>query len=421
MQLTLDIFILAKKIKHMETVIIRILKCANISTRRTFGILGIFVLFLCIIPLRSGAQSPVCGADQPGLYLPSLMGKRVGLVANHTSTAQGIHLADFLKEKGIALKAIFAPEHGFRGEADAGEKIDNSVDAKTGIPVISIYGKINRPTPEQLADIDVIIYDIQDVGCRFYTYISTLHYVMEACAENGKMLLVLDRPNPNGDYCAGPILKPAFKSGVGVDPIPVVHGCTVGEMAGMINSEGWLKNGLTCELKVIHVNNYTHETVYAPPIKPSPNLPNYTSVRLYPSLCLFESTSASIGRGTTFPFQVIGYPDSKFGKFSFTPVSLKGFEMNPTQKDKVCFGNDLRNLDMIPTFTLKYFLEWYRQFPQPGDFLTRERWFNLLMGDDQVLKLVKAGKTEKEIEASWLDELENYKTMRSKYLLYKNN
>jgi uncharacterized protein YbbC (DUF1343 family) len=203
-----------------------------------------------------------------------------------------------------------------------------------------------------------------------------------------------------------------------VDPIPVVHGCTVGEMAGMINGEGWLKNGLKCDLTVIRVKNYTHETVYSPPIKPSPNLPNYTSIRLYPSLCLFESTSVSIGRGTTFPFQVIGYPDQKFGNFSFTPVSLKGFEMNPLQKDKVCYGQDFRNLKQIPNFTLKYFLDWYRQFNQPSDFLTSERWFNLLMGDDQILKFIQSGKTQKEIEESWQEELGKYKVVRSKYLLY---
>ncbi len=341
------------------------------------------------------------------------------MVVNHTATVRGMHLVDFLVSKGIAVKALFTPEHGLRGEADAGEKVGNSVDAKTGIPIISIYGTIRKPTPEHLRDIDLVIYDIQDVGCRFYTYLSTLHYVMEACAENGKPLLVLDRPNPNGDYCDGPILKPAFQSFVGVDPIPVVHGCTVGEMARMINGEGWLKNGVKCELKVIPVKNYTHKSVYAPPIKPSPNLPNYTSIRLYPSLCIFESTSASIGRGTTFPFQVIGYPDPKFGTFSFTPQSLKGFEMNPLQKDKVCYGQDLRNLKEIPTFTLSYFLNWYHQFEHPAEFLNKERWFNLLMGDDQILRLVQSGKSEEEISASWQEELNKYKDMRSKYLLYK--
>ncbi len=402
----------------MEKVILPAAQYIRHSKKQIKAVIVILIVLLSVSPLQAQKHSPVCGADQEDLYLPFLKGKRVGLVVNHTSTVRGKHLVDFLHEKGITMKALFAPEHGLRGEADAGEKINNSVDEKTGIPIISIYGKNNRPTTEQLSEIDLLIYDIQDVGCRFYTYISTLHYVMEACAENGKLLMVLDRPNPNGDYCDGPILKPAFKSGVGVDPIPVVHGCTVGEMAQMINGEGWQKNDLKCNLKIIPVRNYTHETTYAPPVKPSPNLPNYTAIRLYPSLCLFESTSVSIGRGTTFPFQVIGYPDQKFGDFSFTPVSLKGFEMNPLQKDKLCYGQDLRNLEAIPLFTLKYFLDWYRQFKQPAEFLTRERWFNLLMGDDQVLKLIQAGKNEKEIAESWQEELGKYRKIRSKYLIY---
>jgi len=382
-------------------------------------LLWIFIFMVLLPGARAQEGALQCAADQPDLYLPLMKGIRVGLVVNHTATARGIHLVDFLVSKGITMKALFAPEHGFRGEADAGEKIGNSVDEKTGIPIISIYGKINRPTQEQLREIDLLIYDIQDVGCRFYTYISTLHYVMEACAENGKPLLILDRPNPNGDYCDGPILQPAFKSGVGVDPIPVVHGCTVGEMAKMINGEGWLKNGLKCDLKVIPVKNYTHESSYSPPIKPSPNLPNHTAIRFYPSLCFFESTSVSIGRGTTFPFQVIGFPDSKFGDFSFTPRSLKGFEMNPLQKDQVCYGQDLRNLQEIPRFTLKYFLDWYHRFKQPGEFLTRERWFNLLMGNDQVIKMIQAGKSEKEIVDSWQEELGKYQKIRAKYLIYQ--
>lgn len=377
-----------------------------------------FILLIINFSLKAQTGSPICGADQPDSYLPLLKNLRVGLVVNHTSTVRNQHLVDFLVGKGISVKALFAPEHGLRGEADAGEKVVNSVDEKTGIPIISIYGKNNRPTADQLKEIDLIIYDIQDVGCRFYTYISTLHYVMESCAENGRKLLVLDRPNPNGDYCDGPVLKPAFKSGVGVDPVPVVHGCTVGELAKMINGEGWLKEGLKCDLLVIPMKNYTHATAYAPPIKPSPNLPNYTSIRLYPSLCFFEATSASIGRGTIFPFQVIGYPNPKFGAFSFTPQSLKGFEMNPLQKDKVCFGDDLRNLTDPPRFTLKYFLDWYKKFDNANEFLTRERWFNLLMGDDQVLQMIKSGKSEKEIAESWQVELSKYKIVRSKYLIY---
>ncbi len=383
-------------------------------------------LFVCLSVLLSSCcmrqalgQSIVCGADQTDLYLPILKEQKVGLVVNQTSTAEGKLLVDFLVSKGISVKALFTPEHGLRGEADAGEIVKNSVDEKTGIPIFSIYGKTNRPTPEQLANIDLIIYDMQDVGCRFYTFISTLHYVMEACAENGKRMLVLDRPNPNGDYCDGPILKTAFRSGVGVDPIPVVHGCTVGELARMINGEGWLKNKIKCDLSVISVKNYTHKSTFSPPIKPSPNLPNLTAIRLYPSLCFFEATTASIGRGTTFPFQVIGYPDQRYGGFSFVPESLKGFEMNPVQKDKICYGEDLRNLTEIPRFTLKYFLDWYHKFGSANEFLIRERWFNLLMGDDRVLKMIQAGKSEKEITDSWQEELEKYKITRAKYLLYE--
>ena len=378
----------------------------------------ILFIFLTAVGTQTEKKQPVCGADQPDLYLARLKGLRVGLVVNATSLVGSQHLVDFLVGHGIVPAALFAPEHGLRGEADAGEKVGNSMDPKTGIPIISIYGKINKPTPEQLAGLDLVIYDIQDVGCRFYTYISTLHYVMEACAENNKPLLILDRPNPNGDYCDGPVLKPAFRSFVGMDPIPVVHGCTVGEMAQMINGEGWLKNGLKCMLEVIRVRNYTHDTSYAPPVKPSPNLPDYGAIRLYPSLCLFEATSVSIGRGTTFPFQVIGFPDLKFGAFSFTPESLKGFEMNPVQKDKTCYGEDLRNLNVLPHFTLRYFLKWYKKFDRPTEFLTKERWFNLLMGGDQILKLIQAGKSEEEIIKSWQAELDQYKIIRSKYLLY---
>ena len=403
----------------MRTNFLSAVKCNDSFKKGMRSFVFVLLGLIFIVPLRAQQKNPVCASDQPDQYLPLLKGKRVGLVVNHTSKVGEMHLADFLKEKGVAVKVLFAPEHGLRGEADAGEKINNSVDEKTGIPIVSIYGKNNRPTPEQLREIDLLIYDIQDVGCRFYTYISTLHYVMEACAENGKMLLVLDRPNPNGDYCDGPVLQPGFRSGVGVDPIPVVHGCTVGEMARMINGEGWLKNGLKCDLKVIPVKNYTHLTPYSPPVKPSPNLPNYTAIRLYPSLCFFESTSVSIGRGTTFPFQVIGYPDSKLGDFSFTPQSLRGFEMNPIQKDKLCYGMDLRDLKEIPRFTLKYFIDWYGKFNQTKDFLTRERWFNQLIGNDLVIKLIQSGKNEKEISESWQEELAKYRKIRSKYLIYR--
>ncbi len=265
---------------------------------------------------------------------------------------------------------------------------------------------------------DVIIFDIQDVGCRFYTYISTLHYVIEACAENNVPLIIPDRPNPNGDYVAGPVLEKEYQSFVGMDPIPVVHGCTVGELAQMINGERWIEGNKSCDLKVIPVKNYTHLSKYELPIKPSPNLPNYLAVRLYPSLCFFEATSVSVGRGTDFPFQVLGGLKPDLGNFQFTPKSIPGVSMNPTNEGKVCYGIDLRNLQNVPPFTLKYFLDFYNKFDDKSEFITRERWFNLLAGTDELLKLIKAGKTDEEIRKHFKPELEKYKQMRKKYILY---
>jgi len=366
-------------------------------------------------------NSIITGAEQPEKYLPKLKDKNLALVVNQTSIVEGKHLVDFLLTKHLTIKRIFAPEHGFRGEAGAGEAISDSQDMKTGIPIISLYGKNRKPTSAQLEDIDIVVFDIQDVGCRFYTYISTLHDMMEACAENNKTLLIFDRPNPNGDYVDGPVLKPAFRSFVGMDPIPVVHGCTIGELALMINGEKWLANGIQTHLDVIKVANYTHSMKYEPPVRPSPNLPNYLSIRLYPSLCFFEATSASIGRGTLSPFQVIGFPDSSFGIFSFTPQSLKGMEINPIQKDKLCFGVDLRDLKEIPQFTLNYFIDWMQKFTNKEEFLTRSKWFNLLIGNDLVLKLLLEGKSETEIRKSWETELTNYKKIRQKYSLYPDH
>jgi len=381
--------------------------------------ISLVILVLCLSLTGFAIQSPiVTGADQYDLYLSKLKGKNLALVINQTSRIGSQHLVDFLLEKKLTIKRIFAPEHGFRGEAGAGELIENSKDKDTGIPIISVYGKNRKPSAAQLAGIDIIIFDIQDVGCRFYTYISTLHYMMEACAENKVTLLILDRPNPNGDYIDGPILQPPFKSFVGMDPIPVVHGCTIGELAQMMNGEKWLANGVQAKLEIIKVANYTHSLKYDPPVKPSPNLPNYLSIRLYPSLCFFEATSVSVGRGTLMPFQVLGYPDESFGKFSFTPQSLKGMELNPLQKDKKCFGEDFRELKEVPRFTLSYFIEWLHKFKNKDEFLTRSQWFNQLMGNDQVLKLILEGKEEAEIPKSWATELTNYGAIRQKYLLY---
>ncbi len=377
-----------------------------------------FLLLFFVSIQVNGSDRILPGADQPQEYLQLLKDKKLALVVNQTSRIGDQHLVDFLVENGISIQRIFAPEHGFRGEAGAGEKVSNTQDSKTGIPIVSLYGKNRKPTVDQLEDIDLLIFDIQDVGCRFYTYISTLHYVMEACAEQHKRLLILDRPNPNGDYFDGPLLQPAFTSFVGIDPIPVVHGCTIGELAQMINGEKWLNNGVQTELKIIKIANYTHASSYEPLVKPSPNLPNLLSIRLYPSLCFFEATSVSIGRGTQFPFQVIGYPNATFGNFQFTPVSLPGMELNPIQRDQICFGDDLRELVNPPHFTISFFINWLNKFKTSEEFITRSQWFNKLMGNDLVLKLILEGKSEAEIRKSWSEELVRYGSMRKKYLLY---
>jgi uncharacterized protein YbbC (DUF1343 family) len=357
-------------------------------------------------------------ADQPSEYLPLLQGKRVGLVVNHTARVGEMLLPDFLLQNGVDVRKIFAPEHGFRGEASAGEKIADGKDPKTGIEVVSLYGNVHKPTPEHLKGLDVLVFDIQDVGCRFYTFLSTLHLCIEACAENNLPIIVLDRPNPNGDYVAGPVLKPKFSSFVGIVPVPIVHGCTLGEMALMINGEGWHKARNKADLTVIKVENYTHSDIYELPVWPSPNLPNHQSVRLYPSLCFFEATSVSIGRGTEFPFQVIGGTLPSLGDFSFTPVNMPGVAVNPINMNKKCYGVDLREIEPVPPFTLSFFLDFYHKYVNEKDFLTSERWLNLLSGTDALIKDIRAGKSESEIVASWQVEIDQYKVIRRKYLLY---
>lgn len=358
----------------------------------------------------------ITGADQPEVYLPMLKGKKVGLVVNHTAIAGNMLLPDYLIGQGVDVQKIFAPEHGFRGEAAAGEVIRDGKDPKTGIRVFSLYGDVKKPTREHMEGLDIIVFDIQDVGCRFYTYLSTLYYCIESCAEFHVPLLVLDRPNPNGDYVAGPVRKHEFISFVGMVPVPIVHGCTLGEMAMMINGEGW--PGLKANIEVVKVRNYSHADHYELPVSPSPNLPNQIAVRLYPSLCFFEATSVSIGRGTAFPFQVIGGTLSHLGDFSFTPENMPGFAVNPVNMNKKCFGVDLRDLDPIPPFTLKYFIDFYNNYPTESDFLTNVRWFNLLAGTDSLIKDIRAGKSEAEIVASWEQEINEYKSVRRKYLLY---
>lgn len=379
--------------------------------------LFVFLLFLFNCSATQKADI-VVGAEQHEMYLPLLKGKNVGLVVNNTSLVKNTHLVDFLLDNQVQVTKIFAPEHGFRGDISAGGKVEDGKDEKTGLPILSLYGSNKKPGKEHLSRLDVVIFDIQDVGCRFYTYISTLHLVLEACAENNVPLMVFDRPNPNGDYVAGPIRKAGFESFVGQDPIPIVHGCTVGELAKMINGEHWHKAGRSCELTVIPVKNYTHNMLYSLPVRPSPNLPNDLSVRLYPSLCFFEATSASVGRGTEFPFQVIGGLKENLGDFEFTPKSIPGVAVNPLNKDKKCYGIDLRSENNPPKFTLKYFLDFYKKYENEGDFLTRERWLNLLAGTDDMIKKIREGKTESEIIKSWQPELEAYKKLRKKYILY---
>lgn len=380
----------------------------------------LLAFFLSTVCLATNREKITVGAECLNEYIPLIKGKRVGMVVNHTSTigTNHTHLVDTLFKLKINIKKVFAPEHGFRGNADAGEKISDAKDTKTGLPIISLYGKNKKPMPEQLKDIDIIIFDIQDVGARFYTYISTMFYVMEACAENQKTLIVLDRPNPC-DYIDGPVLKDAFKSFVGILPIPLLHGCTVGELAQMINGEKWLKSPKPyCDLKVIPVKGWKHKQPYSLPIKPSPNLPNDQSIQLYPSLCLFEATEISVGRGTTFPFQVIGAPNKKYGTFTFTPTSLPGFDKNPIHKDQICYGEDLRKKKDVGGFTLRYFLDFYKKSGYDASFISRTRWFDLLMGTDRTRKAIADGKTETEIRQTWQAELQKYKEMRIKYVLY---
>lgn len=362
------------------------------------------------------------GAAMLAKYYPKIKGKSLGLVVNQTSMINNVHLVDSLLELEAKISTIFAPEHGFRGEADAGEHINSEKDTKTGIDIVSIYGSNKKPTADQLKNIDIMIFDIQDVGARFYTYISTLHYVMEACAEQKIPLIILDRPNPNGFYVDGPVLDKDYTSFVGMHEIPVVHGMTIGEYAQMINGEGWLSNGIQCPLEVIACANYTHKMTYDLPVKPSPNLPNLRSILLYPSICYFEGTALSIGRGTNTQFQVIGHPDLKGYDFSFTPTPQPGAK-NPKLLNETCFGIDLTtySVDYLKgnaKLDLKWLLEVYDAFPEKENFFLKNLFFDKLAGSDQLRKQMIAGLTEEEIRASWEPALDKFKETRAKYLLY---
>ena len=358
------------------------------------------------------------GAEQFALYLPQLKNKRVGLVVNQTSLVEQTHLVDSLLAKNINISKIFAPEHGFRGDHDAGAHVKNAVDSKTGIALISIYGKNKKPTPKVLSDVDVIIFDIQDVGVRFYTYISSMHYMMEAAAEQGVEFIVLDRPNPNISHIDGPILEPEFKSFVGMHPIPVLHGMTVGELANMIKGEGWINQAHDLKLNVIPIAGYTRTTPYSLPVKPSPNLPNDQSIALYPSLCFFEATPISIGRGTDFAFQVMGYSPVALGDFSFTPRSIKGAALNPKFKNQMVKGIDLRESDTTG-LNLNYLINAYRQLTQAKlVFFERADFMDKLAGTDKLRLAIEAGQSAEEIKQSWQAALEQFKQQRAPYLLY---
>ncbi len=361
------------------------------------------------------------GADQTAQYVPLLTGKHVAVVANQTSVISDIHLVDSLLRLGIDIRRVFGPEHGFRGKADAGEHLADNIDAATGLPVVSLYGKHRKPTATDMDSLDIVIFDIQDVGVRFYTYISTLHYVMEACAENNVPLLVLDRPNPNGFYVDGPVLDTArVRSFVGMHPVPLVHGMTIGEYAMMLNGEHWLKNGEVCQLMVVPCKNYTHRTHYQLPIKPSPNLPTYRSVLLYPSLGLFEGTFMSVARGTDFPFEAIGHPDYLAAPFRFTPHSVEGAKYPPF-KDVPCRGYDLRqisieSLEADARINLKWLIDSYNYFLSKPDFF--QSFVDKLAGPE-LRKQIEKGMTEAEIRQSWQDGLRDFQQIRKKYLLYE--
>ncbi|MDR3261394.1 MAG: DUF1343 domain-containing protein [Tannerella sp.] len=365
----------------------------------------------------------IVGAERMDTLLLLLKDKRVGLAVNHTSilVKTNTHLLDALLVQGVDVVRIFAPEHGFRGTEDAGANVKNHSDAKTGIPIVSLYGKNYKPTAAQIRDLDVIVFDIQDVGARFYTYISTMHYLMEACAEQQKEFVVLDRPNPN-DYVDGPVRKNGYKSFVGMHPIPLLHGLTIGELAQMINGEGWLQSGMKyCPLTVVKMLNWRHGDPYRLPVKPSPNLPNEQSIRLYPSLCLFEGTCISVGRGTYFPFQAIGYPDPKAGDFTFTPVAIVGLDTQPMYRNILCYGADLRNYPFKGGLTLRFILDFYNRLGKNGKlFFSRANWFDLLAGVNVLRTQILSGYTEEEIRATWQSDLEHYKEVRKKYLLYRD-
>ena len=393
-------------------------------TKKTFALPLVGALSWAASAHAQKLPTPVTvGAERMELLLPTLQGKRVALMVNQSSLvgSTGTHLVDTLLSQGINIVRLFVPEHGLRGKVDAGKNVRSGVDEKTGLPVVSLYGQRKRPTPEMLADIDLLVFDLQDVGTRFYTYISSMHYLMEACAEEGKTFVVCDRPNPN-DFIDGPILEPDCRSFIGVDPLPVAHGMTVGELALMIDGERWLRGGNTCHVKVIPMAGWSHGDPYELPVRPSPNLPNSRSIELYPSLCFFEATIMSVGRGTSKPFQAIGYPDKRFGSIVYTPQIKIGEDSNPRHKGKLCYGTDYTSVSLPKRqIALGPLLDYYRKADSLGlQLINQRQLFDLLAGTKKLRQQLSSGLSEEEIRASWQAGLKDFQAKRARYLLYND-
>ncbi|MCZ4695851.1 DUF1343 domain-containing protein [Ancylomarina euxinus] len=389
----------------------------------------LFTFLLCFLIFQMACSQTtsnkiVPAAERFSEYQSILQGKKIALVANQASLVENDHLVDFLLSKEVSLIKIFSPEHGFRGKADAGEKIKDAIDSKTKLPIVSLYGKHKKPYPEDLSKVDLVVFDLQDVGVRFYTYLSTLHYMMEACAENDIPLMVLDRPNPNAHYIDGPVLEKDCKSFVGLHPVPIVYGMTIGEYAQMINGEKWLNNGIKCDLTVIPCENWARNSVYKLPVKPSPNLPNYRSIQLYPSLCFFEGTVVSAGRGTDYPFQVYGHPLLKKGKFEFKPRSIVGASKNPKFKGQICKGEDLSLIDIErlreqKQLDLSFLLKAYSELNAQTEFFNS--FFEKLAGTKLLRQQIIQGQSEDEIRKTWQKNLDEFKSIRKNYLIYPDS
>lgn len=369
-----------------------------------------------LAPRSAATDGPLVGASRFDQYLPALRGRHVALVVNQTSRVGGAHLLDTLRAQGVQVVRVLAPEHGFRGTADAGQHVNDSVDARTGVAVASLYGTSKKPLPRHLQDVDVVVFDLQDVGARFYTYISTLHYVLEACAEQHKPVVVLDRPNPNGDYVDGPVLEPDCRSFIGVDPLPIVHGLTLGEAARMMNGEGWLAGGVKADLTVVPVAHYTHATPYRLPVAPSPNLRTDRAVRLYPSLCLFEGTPVSVGRGTDRPFEQIGYPAYPDTTAHVFVPRAGASNAKPVLVNRRCYGPNLDALEPVPPFTLRWLLDFYQQATDKKTFFIP--FFDKLAGTKKLRQQIEANLSEEQIRAFWEPGLRAYRAKRAEYLLY---